>query len=96
MNISHANPIRSSLSLELQYGPGVSIRMDLADEVEVPYVERAIRAAGQRHWGKQHHVPGCTTAAWTAGDAPIKTIPHHGCDDRGLLGQEDIFPISLV
>lgn len=70
--------------------------MDPADEVEVPDIERAIRAAGQRHRGKQHHIPGCTTAAWTTGDAPVETIAHYSGDDRGLLGEEDIFPISLV
>lgn len=70
--------------------------MHPADEVEVPHVERAIRAAGQCHGGKQHHVPSGATTAWTAGDAPIKTIPHHSADDRRLLGEEDVFPISLV
>lgn len=70
--------------------------MNPADEVEVPDVERAIRAAGQCHGGKQHHVPSCATAAWPAGDAAVKTIPHHSADDRRLLGEEDVFPVSLV
>lgn len=70
--------------------------MDSADEVEVPHIERAIRTAGQCHWGKQHHVLSSTTAAWTTGDAAIKTIPHHSADDRRLLGEEDVLPISFV
>lgn len=70
--------------------------MDSPDEVEVPDIERAIRAAGQRHRGKQHHVPGRTAAAWTAGDTPVETVTHYSGDDRGLLGEEDVFPISLV
>lgn len=70
--------------------------MDPADEIEVPHVEGAIRAAGQCHGGEQHHVPSGATAAWTTGDAPVKTIPHHSADDRGLLGEEDVFPVSLV
>lgn len=70
--------------------------MNPADEVEVPHVERAVRAAGQCHGGKQHHVPSSASAAWPAGDAPVKTIPHHSADDRRLLGEEDVFPVSLV
>lgn len=70
--------------------------MDPADEVEVPNIERTIRAAGQCHRGKQHHVPGRTTAAWTTGDAAVETIAHYGADDRGLLREKDVFPISLV
>lgn len=70
--------------------------MDSADEVEVPHVEGAVGAAGQCHGSKQHHVPSSAAAAWTAGDAPVKTIPHHGADDRRLLGEEDVLPVSLV
>lgn len=70
--------------------------MNPADEVEVPHVERAVRAACQCHGGKQHHVPSCATAAWTAGDTPVKTIPHHSADHRRLLGEEDVFPVSFV
>lgn len=86
----------SRLSLEFQYGSGVSIRMHPADEVEVPHVEGAVRAAGQCHRGKQHHVTGCATATWTTWDAPVETISHNSADDRGLLGEEHVFPISLV
>lgn len=86
----------SRLSLEFQDGSGISIRMHPADEVEVPYVEGAVRAAGQCHRGKQHHVTRCTTAARTARDAPVETIPHYGADDWRLLGEEHVFPISLV
>lgn len=70
--------------------------MDPADEVEVPHVERAIRSAGQCYRGEQHHVPSGTTAAGTTGDAPVKTIPHHSTDDRRLLGEEDVLPVSFV
>lgn len=70
--------------------------MDPADEVEIPDIERAIRAAGQCHRGEQHHVAGRTAAARTTGDTPIETVPHYSGDDRGLLGEEDVFPISLV
>lgn len=70
--------------------------MNPADEVEIPHIERAIRATGKCHRGKQHHVPGCTAAARTTGDAPVETIPHYSTDDRRLLGEEDVFPISLV
>lgn len=34
------------ISLEFQYGPGVSVRMDPTDEVEVPDVQGTIGAAG--------------------------------------------------
>lgn len=94
--LSHAYPTGSWLSLELQYGSGVSVGMDPADEVEVPHVEGAVRAAGQRHGSKQHHVPGGAGAAWTAGDAPVETIPHHGADDGRLLGEEHVLPVALV
>lgn len=70
--------------------------MDPADEVEVPHIERAIGAGGQRHGGEQHHVPGCTAAARTTGDAPVETVAHHAADDGRLLGEEDVFPVSLV
>lgn len=70
--------------------------MDPADKVEVPHVERAIRAAGQCHRGKQHHVPRSTAAGWTTGDAPVKTISHHSADNRRLLGEEDVLPVSFV
>jgi len=94
--LSQAHPTRTWLSLQFQYGPGVSVRVDPADEVEVPHVEGAVRAAGQCHRGKQHHVPRCATAAWAAGYAAVETIPHNSVDDRGLLGEEDVFPISFV
>lgn len=94
--LSHAYPTRSWLSLEFQYGSGVPIRMDPAEEVEVPHVEGAVRTTGQGHGSKQHHVPCGAAAAWTARDAPVKTIPHHGADDRRLLGEEDVLPVSLV
>lgn len=86
----------SRLSLELQYGSGVSVRMDPADEVEVPHVEGAVGAGGQRHGSKQHHVPGGPAAARTAGDTPVETVPHHGADDGRLLGEEDVLSVSLV
>lgn len=83
-------------SLELQYSPGVSVWVDPANEVEVPHVEGAVWATGERHGGKQHHVSGCSAAAGTTGDTAVETVPHDGADDRGLLGEEDIFPVSFV
>lgn len=85
-----------SISLELQYGSGVSVRMDPTDEVEVPDVQGTIGAAGQSHWSEQHHVPCSTAAARTTGDAAVKTVAHHGADYRRLLGEEDVLPIAFV
>lgn len=70
--------------------------MNPSDEVEVAHIERAVRAAGQGHRGKQHHVPGCTVAARTTGDTPVEAIAHYSADDRRLLGEEDVLPVSLV
>lgn len=70
--------------------------MDPADEVEVAHVEGAVGPTGQRHGSKQHHVPGGAAAARTAGDAPVKAVPHHGADDGRLLGEEDVLSVSLV
>lgn len=70
--------------------------MNPANEIEVPHVERAVGATGQCHRGKQHHIPRNTTAAWTAGDTPVKTIPHHSADDWRLLREEDVLPVSFV
>lgn len=70
--------------------------MDPANEVKVPHVERAVGAASQRHGGKQHHVPSRAAAARATRDAPIEAVPHHGADNRGLLGQEDVFSIPFV
>lgn len=84
------------ISLELQYGSGVAIRMDPADEVKVPNVKGTIGATGQGHRGEQHHVSSSAAAAGTTGDAPVKTVPHHSANDRRLLGQEDVLPISFV
>lgn len=84
------------ISLEFQYGSGVAIRMDPPDEVEVSDVKGTVGAAGQGHGREQHHVPSSAAAARTTGDAPVKTVPHHSADDRRLLGQEDVLPISFV
>lgn len=84
------------ISLEFQYGSGVSVRMDPTDEVEVPDVQGTIGAAGQSHRSEQHHVPRSTAAARTTGDAAVKTVAHHGADYRRLLGQEDVLPIAFV
>lgn len=84
------------ISLELQYGSGVAVRMDPTDEVKVPDVKGSVGAAGQGHRGEQHHVSSSAAAAGTTRDAPIKTVPHHGADDGRLLGQENILPISFV
>lgn len=70
--------------------------MDPANEVEVPHVERAVGAAGQCHGGKEHHVPSRAAAAGATRDAPVEAVPHHSADNRGLLGQEDIFSIPFV
>lgn len=70
--------------------------MDPADEVEVAHIEGAVGAAGEGHRCKQHHVAGGAAAAGDAGDAPVETIPHDGADDRRLLGEVDVFPISFV
>lgn len=84
------------ISLEFQYGSGVSIRVDPTDKVEVPDVKGTIGAAGQGHGCEQHHVPRSTAAARTTWHAPVKTVAHHSADYRRLLGQEDVFPISFV
>lgn len=84
------------LSLEFQYGSGVPVGVHPANEVEVAHVEGAVGADGQRHGGKQHHVPGCAAAARAAGNAPVEAVPHDGADDRRLLGQEYVFSISFV
>lgn len=84
------------ISLELQYGSGVAVRMDPTDEVKVPDVKGTVRAAGEGHRGEQHHVSSSAAAAGTTGDAPVKTVPHHGADNRRLLGQENVLPISFV
>lgn len=93
---SHVSFNKILISLELQYGSGVAIRVDPTDEVEVPYVKGTIGAAGQGHRGEQHHVPCSAAAAGTTGDAPVKTIPHHSADYWRLLGQEHVLPISFV
>lgn len=84
------------ISLEFQYGSGVSVRMDPTDEVEVPDVKGTIGATGQSHWCEQHHVPCSAAAARTAGNAPVKPVAHHSADYRRLLGQVDVLPISFV
>ncbi|TNN40064.1 hypothetical protein EYF80_049759 [Liparis tanakae] len=83
-------------SLELQDGPGVSVGVDPADEVEVAHVERAVGPAGQRHGGEQHHVAGGAAAARAAGDAPVEAVAHHGADDGRLLGEEHVLSVALV
>lgn len=83
-------------SLQLQDGPGVSVGMDPANEVEVPHVEGAVGAVRQGDGRKQHHVPGWAVAARTAGDAPVEAVPHHGADHRGLLGEEDVLAVPFV
>lgn len=84
------------ISLELQYGSGVAVRMDPTDEVKVPDVKGTVGAAGQGHRGEQHHVSSSAAAAGATGDAPVKTVPHHGADDGRLLGQENVLPIPFV
>lgn len=70
--------------------------MDPADEVEVADVEGAVRAAGKRHGGKQHHVPGGAAAARSTGDAAVEAVAHHGADDGRLLGEIDVLPVPFV
>lgn len=84
------------ISLEFQYGSGVSVRMDPTDEVEVPNVKGPIGAAGQSHGREQHHVPCSAAAAGPTGHAPVKPVAHHSADYRRLLGQVDILPVSFV